>query len=87
MKITFGDIIRKLTSRKFIAALIGTIFGIAVSFGADASEIQQIAGMVTSLVSIVSYIIGEATVDAASAGATIQIVEDEPEEDEEEAEE
>lgn len=62
MKFSF----KKFLSRKFLIAIVGMIVGLAVSLGADASEIQQIAGAVVSAVSAMSYIFGEAMVDSAA---------------------
>lgn len=58
---------KKFLSRKFLVSLVGMIVGIAIALGADSSEITQIAGAITSAVSAVSYIFGEAMVDAAAA--------------------
>lgn len=58
---------KKFLSRKFLVSIVGIIVGIAIAFGAEASEIMQIAGAVTSAVSAVSYIFGEAIIDAAAA--------------------
>jgi len=55
----------KLTSRKFWAAAVGVIMGIALAFGVDGDTITSVAGAVTSLVSIVAYILAEASVDKA----------------------
>lgn len=63
MKLTWNDIVRKLTSRKFWAAIIGTAAGLFVAFGGDASEIETVAGMVTALATTISYIVAEAYVD------------------------
>ena len=73
---TFKNIIRKLTSRKLWLAIAGVATGIAMVLGADASEIQTVAGAVTSLVSAVAYIIVEGRVDAASVQNTVLTVED-----------
>ena len=62
---TFHDIVRKLTSRKLWLALAGVATGISVALGADASDIQSVAGSVTALVSAITYIITEGKVDAA----------------------
>lgn len=71
------DFAKKFLSRKFLVAVIGTLVGLAIYFGADGSEIKEIAGAVTSAVSAVAYIFGEAMVDAAAVGSK---VDDEPEE-------
>jgi len=60
-----NNIIRKLTSRKFLLALVGVVVGIAMAFGVESGEI---VGAVTTIGSIVAYITGEAKVDAAAAG-------------------
>lgn len=63
-------IIQKLTSRKLWVSLIGVIVGVAMAFGVDGSEYTEIAGMVsgaiTAVLSIMSYISGEAKIDAAN---------------------
>lgn len=66
------DMIKKLTSRKFLLALIGTVSGLAIAMGVEGSEIENVVaivgGVVTAVGSIAAYIGGEATVDAAAAG-------------------
>ena len=64
-----SEFARKFTSRKLWVCLIGLIVGLATALGVDASEYQQIAGYVVAGASIVSYILGEAKIDAASASA------------------
>ena len=64
MKISWNDIVRKLTSRKFLVAIAGIVTGIALAMGAEASEIETIAGIVLVIVNGGSYIFAEAFVDA-----------------------
>ena len=64
-------IISKLMSRKLWVALIGAAVGVAAAFGIDGSEYAEIAGIITSMVSVVSYIFAEGSVDAAREGAII----------------
>ena len=68
-----NDIIRKLTSRKFLLALVGVVAGLAMALGVEGSEITEIVGtiggIVTAAGAIVAYITGEAKVDAAAAEA------------------
>ena len=59
-------ILEKLKSRKLWAAIVGVIVGLAAAFGIDGNDYAEIAGIVTSAVSIVSYIFAEGAVDAAS---------------------
>lgn len=55
----------KLKSRKLWVALVGVVVGLAAAFGIDGGEYTEIAGIVTSAVSVVAYIFGEAAVAAA----------------------
>lgn len=55
----------KLTSRKFWAAVAGFVAGMAVVFGLDESIITQVAGVVGSIASVISFIVVEGKVDAA----------------------
>jgi len=67
------DIIRKLTSRKFLMSVVCVVVGIAMAFGIEGSEIVEIVGTVggilTALGGAVTYIRSEAMVDAASLTA------------------
>lgn len=63
-----NTILRKLTSRKLWAAIAGLVVGIAAAFGLTENDWAQIAGVVTSAASVISYIFGEAEIDAARAG-------------------
>ncbi len=65
--ITMKNIIKKLSSRKLWIAIAGIITGLAAAFGITENEYIQIAGVVTSAVSVASYILGEAKIDAAAA--------------------
>ena len=65
------NLIRKLTSRKFILAVFGMASGLALAFGVEGSELVEIigtvSGILTALASAVAYINAEAKVDAAAA--------------------
>ena len=67
-----NNILKKLTSRKFLLAVVGTISGLALAMGVEGSEIERIVatvgGIVTAVGSIVAYINGEAKIDAAAGG-------------------
>lgn len=67
-----NDIIRKLTSRKFLLALVGVFSGLALAFGVDGNEITQmvsaVGGIIAAAGSAIAYINAEAKVDAAAAG-------------------
>ena len=66
VKETLLNVARKLTSRKFICAVVGVIIGMGMVFGLDQNTIQSVAGAVVSLCSVVTYIITEGRIDAAS---------------------
>lgn len=65
---------QKLTSRKLWMALVGVIVGVALAFGVEGSEIENMVGMISGAIaavgSIVGYIHGEAKADAAGAKST-----------------
>lgn len=69
-----GEILEKLKSRKLWLAVGGMCAGIALAFGVEASDLQTVAGAVTTLASVVVYILAEGKVDAiAMEGASAQI--------------
>lgn len=61
---------QKLSSRKLWAAVVGVVVGLAAAFGIDGNEYTEIAGIVTSAVSVISYIFAESKVDAAAASSS-----------------
>lgn len=58
-------LIQKLSSRKLWAAIVGVIVGVAAAFGIDANEYTEVVGVVTSAISVFSYIFAEASIDTA----------------------
>ncbi len=58
--------LKKLTSRKFLAAAAGVVAGLAMFFGLDENVIATVSGMVTTLGSLIAYIVTEGKVDAAA---------------------
>ena len=56
----------KLTSRKFIAAVLGIAMGGAMIFGIDLNVAGQVAGAIMAAASAVSYILVEGRIDAES---------------------
>lgn len=61
-----SEIVRKLTSRKLWLAIAGVATGIAMVLGVDGSEITTVAGGVTALASVITYIVTEGKIDAES---------------------
>jgi len=66
------EIVRKLTSRKFLLAVIGMVTSVAVASGIEGSEINELVSMIVKVVGVagcaVTYINAEAKVDAAREG-------------------
>lgn len=71
-----STIIRKLSSRKLWLALAGVATGIALALGVEQSQISTIAGAVTAVVSVVTYIMTEGKIDAAAVGTATEKVQD-----------
>lgn len=75
---------RKLTSRKFWAALCNFVAMMVVALGGSEQSAVQITGIIMAGATVIAYIIAEGLVDAANAGVIeadeIQIVEEPPEE-------
>lgn len=58
-------ILSKLTSRKLWLAIAGLAAGAAMALGVDAGDVSAVAGAVTALTSVVTYIVTEGRLDAA----------------------
>ena len=71
-----SNFIQKLTSRKLWMAIAGVATGIAMVFGVETTDIGTVAGAITALVSVVTYIIAEGKVDAESVKNTVINVQD-----------
>lgn len=71
-----STIIRKLSSRKLWLAVAGVATGIALALGVEQSQISTIAGAVTAIVSVVTYIMTEGKIDAAAIGTASGAVQD-----------
>ena len=67
---------QKLKSRKLWAAVVGVIMGVAMVFGLDEGTITTIAGAVTALVSVVTYIVAEGKIDADAVKNAAQQAQD-----------
>lgn len=57
---------RKLTSRKFWAAIAGFVTMLLVYCGKDASGAEQVAALIMAGASVVAYIIGEGLADSGT---------------------
>lgn len=73
---------RKLTSRKFWAALAQFATGLIIAFGGTQETAVQVTALIMSGAAVVAYIIGEGLIDAANAGIIeVPVEEEEPEEE------
>ena len=59
---------RKLSSRKFWAAIIGFVTPLLLSFGVSNELVTQIAGIIISGATAIAYILVEGLVDANHVG-------------------
>lgn len=64
------NIIRKLTSRKFWAAVAAFISGLIVAFGGEEGTAATVSGVILQGAAVVGYLLAEGLTDAASAKAT-----------------
>ena len=58
----------KLKSRKFLTCVAGVLMGVCMAFGADENTINTIAGAVTAVLSITTYIYVEGKIDSDAVG-------------------
>lgn len=59
---------KKLTSRKFWAAVVGFVTPIMIAAGATDNSITQVTAIIMGGATLIAYIIGEGMTDAASVG-------------------
>ena len=78
------DWVRKLTSRKFWAAVASFVSMLIVAFGGTENTATQIAALIMAGASVIAYIIGEGLTDAANAGTIYidNLIENESDEEE-----
>ena len=70
---------RKLTSRKFWAAVCNFVGMLVMAFGASAGTAEKITALIMAGATVIAYIIAEGLVDAANAGVVeIPIEEEQP---------
>lgn len=64
-----NKILKKLTSRKFWAMILGVGLGVGAAFGLDGDKISATAGLVSGIITLITYIITEGKIDAAAIEA------------------
>lgn len=57
---------RKLTSRKFWAAVVGFVTSLLIGFGMGENDVAQVTSIIMAGATLIAYIIGEGLVDASS---------------------
>ena len=62
---------RKLTSRKFWAAICGFVSMLMIYKGSSEGEAKQVVALIMAGASVIAYILGEGLADAGNAGAFI----------------
>ena len=71
-----NKIIQKLTSRKLWMAIAGVATGIALVLGVDGGDITNVAGAITAVASVITYIVTEGKIDAESVKKALESTED-----------
>jgi hypothetical protein len=66
---------KKLTSRKLWVAIAGIVTGLALVLGVDGGDITNVAGAVTAVASVITYIVTEGRIDAESVKNAIEAAE------------
>ena len=64
---------RKLTSRKFWAAVVSFVTMLTMAFGVADETATQVGSIIMAGATVIAYIIGEGMTDAASAGGVTNI--------------
>lgn len=64
---------KKLTSRKFWAAVCTFVTNMIIAFGGTQDTAVKVTALIISGAAVIAYIIGEGLVDAASANTIVEI--------------
>lgn len=67
---------RKLTSRKFWAAVVGFVSSILLGFGVADSDAAEIISIIMAGATLIAYIFGEGLVDASTVIYPMEDVDD-----------
>ena len=65
-------LLRKLSSRKLWLAAAGIAAGLAMALGVEASDVSAVAGAVTALSSVITYIVTEGKLDAERVKTAVE---------------
>ena len=88
-KITWDDIVRKLTSRKFWIAVAAFVTNLMVFNGANTELVERVTALIMAGATVIAYIVGEGLADSSANNTTVLLTPDDVAElnEEEEAEE
>lgn len=65
------DVVRKLTSRKFWAAIAEFVTMLIIALNGNQETATQVAALIMAGAAVVAYIVGEGLADAAGAKAPV----------------
>lgn len=71
MKMNWETIVRKLTSRKFWAAIASFASMLIVALGAAEESATQVTALIMAGASVIAYIVGEGFADAANVNVGV----------------
>lgn len=71
MKMNWETIVRKLTSRKFWAAIASFVSMLIVALGAAEESATQVTALIMAGASVIAYIVGEGFADAANVNVGV----------------
>ena len=66
------NFVRKISSRKFWAAVAGVVSGLAMVFGLNEGIITTVSGAVVTIASVITYIITEGKIDAEGVKSAVE---------------
>lgn len=68
-----GNIIRKLTSRKFWLAIASFVSMLMIYLGAPESDAAQVASLVMAGATVIGYMVGEGLADSGNQDAYLDV--------------
>ncbi len=71
-----STLIKKLSSRKLWAAVVGIATGLGMVFGLDEGVISTVSGAVVAVASVITYIITEGKIAAAAVKTAVESVQE-----------
>lgn len=70
------ELLRKLSSRKLWMAIAGVATGVAIALGVDAGDISTVAGAITAIASVITYVVTEGKIDAEGVKNAVESTQD-----------